>query len=318
MTADRMFTKSQGSPQWESCKTPPAPSSQTAVLPWLESSTVGQDIGTIPIRPPNQHTAEHSARTACTAKQEKCNESVDPATQQTTPPPNPQLLSQPLPIASPWTAPVRPESPGVAANLLKRVSRARAASPGSVTPSRLGPHPAPPTHAIHQTLAALVKGHHAAPAPSQTPPDKILDCSAAHQLNASLEHRQAASGRRGTNQSDANAGTAAASTPDLRFAISGGLERRRSGSGSRRVKPARARNNTKVPPSPTRTIRAASLSHLLYCTKQSNLNTDAALNARVRHQPVSNKHATTHGIEGVHQRCLQPAVGQLPPASTSA
>lgn len=248
-----MFTKPQGSQQWESCKTPPAPSSQNAVLPSLESSTVGPDIGTIPILPPNQRTAEHSAQTACPVKQEKCNESVDPATEANTPPPNPQgitQLSQPLPIASPWLAPARPESPGVAANLLKRVSRARVPSPGSATPSRLGPRPALPAHVIHQTLAALVQGHHATPAPPQTPADKILDCSAAHQLDASLGHGQETNGCPGTDQDDTTAGAPPASTPDLRSAISGGLERRRSGSGSGRVKPARARNNTKVRPPP--------------------------------------------------------------------
>ena len=248
LTADRMSTKTQGSEKWETCKTLHTPTSaQSSALASPESFTVGADTGTIPTLPLNE---EQSERIADIENQDTGDKGLNGA------PVTPYLsshvqgvptASQPLPIASPWSIPVRPDSPGVAPNLLRRASRANATTATNVTPSSLGPDPHAFNDAASQSFAALVLGHHAAPAPPPTQPAKILDCNAAHQLQPSpWAQSTSAMVPPGAGGRDGATSAVIAATPDLRTAVSGGLLRRRSGSNSRRVKPARARNNTKV------------------------------------------------------------------------
>lgn len=251
MPTDRMSSELQRSQEWESCTRPPAPSSPNAALSSRQSSTVAPDIGTIPFLPPNQRSPESSEEANGLFCPEKGSKRVDSAPEDPTKRPNLQgtaPASQPLLIASSWLTPGRPESPGVAANLLRRASRSSAIPPASVTPTRPGPHQPAADQPPHASLAALVHGHHAIPAPPETPPDKILDCSAARQLLSSHLEATVARGHPTWCPGDHAADTPPAAIPDLRSAMSGGFVRRRSGSGSRRVKPARARSNTKVFP----------------------------------------------------------------------
>lgn len=248
-----MSTAQQGSQQWETCRAPPPPSSQSAALPSPEISTAVVDTGTIPILPANQSPEERRDRVDREGKKDKGTRAVDSVPRQFTPlvDPSEQIkASLPLPIASPWQTPVRPESPGVAPSLLRRAARASAPPVvGNAAPARASRRKSTPDHHHPQSLAAVLNAHHAVPAPPEIPPHMVLDCTAAQMLQASVvKPTKPSKGLPREDGENAGEATPSAATPDLRSALASGFVRRRSGSGNRKAKPARARSNTKVCP----------------------------------------------------------------------